>query len=268
MKLQANVSHNAPTIPAEGNTHVSLNIKKEALFEVVVNNTEISDGKTATVDCNYTASDGAASVWNDRNTTLVLTAPETVPSDLTLTADVDGSKTRYSMNASKQFIIPLGGLGGKNAKLTLNSDLFGSTEETFEFTAKWYVSQSSADKAPLNGYLANSDTVSIGFTCKKDSVPSLRIDGTQHLSHAGETLEVTVNFAGISTEGTITAYLQGKSDGKYIDTGAKITIENSCNQKAITFNMGQMEKGSYRVLVIVQVSGANILHVPYYFVIA
>ncbi len=262
--LTANTSHSAPTIPTPGNKHISLGIKDEAEFNL--NSASIA-GKSATLECTYNPSLGDASIWNGRETALVLTAPEAAPVDLTLTAVIAGNTTLYTMNANRQFIIPLGEVGTREVKITLSSYLFGSSEKNLEFTAQWYVSQSSADKSPLNGHLASSCNVT--FSCEKDTVPSVRIDGTQHLCHAGDKLQVTVNYAGIPSEGKITAYLQGKNGGQYVDTGAKVSILNDAGtNKQIEFNMGKMAKGSYRILVIVQESGANILQVPYYFVIA
>ncbi len=253
-----NTSEKAPDVSGTA----SVGIKKEAEFSL----TASADGKTATLDCNYTTSPGAASIWGGRETALVLTAPETAPADLTLTAVVGGNTTRYPMNSSRQFIIPLDGIGTKEVKITLNSNLFSSSEESLVFNAEWYVSKSGAGKSPINGYRASSCEVS--FSCKKDTVPSVRIEGDTHLCHAGGKLRVTVSYAGIPADGTVTAYLQGKNGGQYVDTGAKasITIDESM-EASIEFSMGQMANGSYRILVIVQESGANILLVPYYFVI-
>ncbi len=263
--LTANPSSEAPTIPAAGNTQISLNIKKEAVFNLDLASV---DGKSATLNCTYNPSEGAASIWSGRKTALVLTAPITAPADLSLTAVADGKTTLYTMNSKRQFIIPLDEIGTKEVKITLNSHLFSSTKENLSFDADWYVSQSSADKSPLNGYPAASCNVT--FSCKKDAVPSVRIDGTKYLCHAGDTLNVTVNYSGIPIDGNITAYLQSKNGGQYVDTGAKVPILNyvGTSNRLIEFNMGRMAPGSYRIIVIVQESGANILQVPYYFVIA
>lgn len=263
LELTPSPSHSAPTIPAEGNTHISVGVAKEAEFSLTASVT----GKTAALTGTYTPSAGAASIWNGRETALVLKAPATAPADLTLTAVIGGNTTRYAMAAGRQFIIPLSNLSSKDIKLTLNSCLFVSPGESLTFTAGWYVSQSGADQSPLNGYPAASCDVT--FSCEKDAVPSVRIDGTQHLCHAGDKLQVTVNYAGIPSGETITAYLQSKNGGQYVDTGAKVSIAADADtSKPVEFNMGQMAKGSYRILVIVQESGANILQVPYYFVIA
>ncbi len=263
--LTADAAFSAPDIPSAGVSQISLSVQGEAEFGL----SESVDGKSATLTCTYTASQGDASIWKGRNTALVLTAaPDTVvPADLTLTAVTDGSTTLYTMHSGNRFIIPLGGLvATKSVTVTLHSDLFGTTAESLNFTADWYVSQSGAEKSPLNGYKAGS--CAVPFTCKKEYTPSVRIDGDTHICHAGGVLNVTVNFAGIPSEGSITAYLQGKKDGVYVDTGAKVAIDKDVGtSKQTSFNMGQMDKGSYRILVIVQVSGANILQVPYYFTI-
>ncbi len=269
--LTADTAHGAPNIPTAGNTHISLGIQNEAVFSL---NSAGVVGKSATLNCTYNPSAGAASIWNGRKTSLVLTVPENAPADLMLTAVADGKTTLYTMKTTvdpsghliRQFIIPLGEVGTNEVKITLNSYMFSSSENSLAFTAKWYVAQSSADKSPLNGYSAASCDVT--FSGKKDTVPSVRIDGTQRLCHAGDVLSVKVNYAGVPSEGSITAYLQGKSGGQYVDTGARPTVSNDTGfSMQMEFNMGQMEKGSYRILVVVQESGANILQVPYYFVI-
>ncbi len=271
LELTADTARSAPNIPTAGNTHISLGIQNEAVFNL--NSAGVVE-KSATLNCAYNPSAGAASIWNGRKTALVLTVPESAPADLTLTAVVDGKTTRYAMNSKmgssgqliRQFIIPLDEIGTKEVKTTLNSNMFSSSEKSLAFTAEWFVAQSSADKSPLNGYSAAS--CNITFSGKKDTVPSVRIDGTQRLCHTGDVLRITVNYAGVPSEGIITAYLQGKSGGQYVDTGAKVSISNDSDSKPIDFNMGQMEEGSYRILVVVQDAGANILQVPYYFVIA
>ncbi len=257
LEMTANPSFKAPTITSE----ISLGIQSEAVFGLTLNSV---DGEVATLTCDYTASSGDASVWSGRKTAVVLTAPSSVPADLTLTAEVGGNITRYAMDANNQIIIPLGEVGEKSVKITLNSCLLGMSEENLLFTADWYVSQSAADISPLNGDKVKSCNVE--FAAERDPVPSVRIAGTVHLCHAGGQLNVTVYYSGIPSGANVIAYLQGVKDGVYIDTGyTPVPIESSGAEQS--FNMGQMDNGSYRILVIVQSSGANILQVPYYFVI-
>ena len=258
-------SQSAPNIPTAGNTHISLGIKSEAEFTLTSAGVA---GKSATLNCAYNPSVGDASIWNGRKTALILTAPETAPADLTLTAVIAGNTTLYTMNSDRKFIIPLDKIDNKEVNITLNSYLFGLSQD-LEFTAEWYVSESRADKSPLNGYNA-ATCGEITFSCEKDVVPSVRIDGTTHRCSVGGQLSVDVNYADIPIgEKTITAYLQSKNGEQYVDTGAKKEISHTTGtgDQEIEFSMGQMPKGSYRILVIVQESGANILQVPYYFVI-
>lgn len=258
-------SQSAPNIPTAGNTHISLGIKSEAKFTLTSAGVV---GKSATLNCAYNPSVGDASIWNGRKTALILTAPETAPADLTLTAVIAGNTTLYTMNSDRKFIIPLDEIDNKEVNITLNSYLFGSSQD-LEFIAEWYVSEGRADKSPLNGYNA-ATCGEITFSCEKDVVPSVRIDGTTHRCSVGGQLSVDVNYADIPIgEKTITAYLQSKNGEQYVDTGAKKEISHTTGtgDQEIEFSMGQMPKGSYRILVIVQESGANILQVPYYFVI-
>ncbi len=268
MVLTADSTKNAPTIkPDENTSHITVGLKPVAEFTL----SATSNGKTATLICAYSPSEGAASIWNGRRTSLVLTAKPTsaVPADLTLTAVADGKTTLYSMSEGNKFYIPVGDIASKKeVKITLNSCMFGSTATNLDFTAEWYVSESKADKSPMNGYLDPQAKCSVTFSCKKDSLPSVRIDDGERLLHAGEVLTIKVNYAGIPTGGKVEAYLQSKNGGQYNDTGLRkdISLEESTPQN-LDFNMGEMVKGSYRILVVVKNGGANILQVPYYFVI-
>lgn len=245
---------------------IALVIETKAKFTVSISDISSSEKNTATVQCTYKASAGEASALDGRKTTLVLTAPSAAPADLTLTAETVDGITLYVMSAKDKFIIPLGELVGiKDVKITLHSCLFGAIEDTLAFTADWYVSKSNADQSPLNG--DKVATCNVTFTVVKDTVPSVRIEGTAHRCSVGGTLEVTVYYEGIPSGATITASLQSKDkdSNEYIDTGLNQGISNTA--ATISFSMGQMDKGSYRILVIVREDGANILQVPYYFVI-
>lgn len=265
----------APTIPADGKNHISLDIKEKATFNIKV--LEAILGKSANITCGYKPSDGAASIWNDRETALVLTAKSDVeiPADLTLKTVVDGKNTLYTMNSKKQFIIPLGEIGDRSIQATLNSGLFGDSPKDLAFTADWYVSQSRADKSPLNGYKAATYNNNIKFSCQKDTLPSVRIDGEKRICEQGGSLSVDVKYKGIPAGNKIKAYLQKKNDdGTYSETGANVEILDgkqsavtSEKDETISFSMGNMDKGTYRILVIVEEGSANILQVPYYFII-
>ncbi len=271
--LTANSDYSAPSITiGDTDYKVSLAIKAKASFEMIPS----VSGSTATLTCTYNASAGNASILNGKDSALVLTAPSTIPADATITVVVDGKTILYRMNASREFIIPLGAISSKEVKVTLNSNLLNASQD-YTFDAQWFVSLSGVDKwqwVNPDGYMPLlSTSKEFTLTCQKAPVPSLRIDGTTHRCQPGGTLNLTVHYANIPTEangGKITAYLQSKNEsGQYIDTGLKesISIDDS-HEKQVSFNMGQMDKGSYRIYVIVQVNGENILTVPYYFVIA
>jgi len=293
-----------PTADSETNptpsAQVSVAVREKATFDLSQSDADV-DGKSVTFDCTYTASDGAASIWNGRKTALVLTATEPFPPDLMLTAVVGNRKTgstmRYVMNVDKKVLIPLGEISDEKVTVTitlssnlLNSPkenpvaaLFGLTEGNLEFTADWCVAQGNVDQSPL-WYKSNAENLPIwyddndkaykvascnkvAFPCRKDDVPSLRIDGSQRLCHTGDLLNVTVKHQGIPSGSGVIAYLQKKDGEQYVDTGANKEISNNGMSEQVTFNMGQMGAGSYRILVIVKKDGANMLQVPYYFVI-
>ena len=267
----------APNMPTNGTTHISLSIKPKASF--ILGTTSTSE-KTAILNGTYTPSLGAASIWQGKHNALVLTAPINAPADLTITVVVGGTTTIYKMNENRKFIIPLGEIGTKEIKITMNSKLFTSTETTYEFDAEWYVTPSST--SPLNGQCV-VQSCKFNVSCKKDAMPSIRVDGTVHLLHALETLNLTVHYANMPTNATITAYLQGKSEtGEYVDMGLSrpvlsnengdggttLAVPTEVSNTVINIPMGRMDTGSYRIAVIATINGQTILEVDYYFVIA
>ncbi len=273
MELTPNPTPVAPIVPALEDAGISVGIKAKATFKLDLAS---ASGKTASLKGTYTKSTGDASIWNDRKTALVLTAVSEVPADLRLTAVVDGSTTLYKMTANRQFIIPLGDINNKDVTITLSSYTFNSSEKNFEFTADWYVSQSNADKAPLNGYKDTETDAScnVSFSCKRDAMPSVRVDGTQHRSQTGGKLEITVNYKNVPSGDSVIAYLYRKNGDEYVYVGDSKQIDseavnNAQGSQNVVFNMGDMGRGSYKVLVVIQdSSGAYILQTPYYFVIA
>ncbi len=267
LKLDADtLTYKAPNIPEAGMMHISLTLEEKADFNLSLKET---NKETATIGCTYTASTGAASIWNGKKMALIISAPENVPADLTLTVIIGDKTVTYPMSANRQFIIPLGNIGSNDVKITINSNLFKAIVTDYNFTAKWYISSSGADSSPLNGKLLK--TCDFTLSAEKDIVPSIRIDGTKRICHTFDTITVTVNYKGIPADATIRAYLQGKDprSGKYVNSGLDIEIPtNEGASKEISFNTGQMDNGSYRIYVVVELNGKNICEVPYYFVIA
>ncbi len=214
--------------------------------------------KSASISLNYTASPGKASIWNNRDVALVLTARSTVPADLTLTVN----DTNYRMNPQKQFIIPLGAVDDKTLTVTLNSLLFAPANQTYTFDVDWYVATGKADLSPLNGSLVAETTVN--FTCKKDAVPSIKMTTQKRLYVSGDTLTVTVQKAGIPTGATVTATLQKKGAREFVNVAG--VASQSVTGSSVSFDLTGQTAGSYRVLVLVQQDRNTLLEVPYYIV--
>ncbi len=269
LNFEANFAYSAPKIVADA----GLNVESEATFTILANSAETGT-KSATLTLTYAQSNGAASIWNGRKSALVLTAkePTKVPVDLMMMVKIGESTATYRMEADARFIIPLGALTAtKSVDITLVSRLFKATAEDIVFTTDWYVSKSNADKSPLNGYKATSCDAT--FSCQKDPAMSVRIDGkdNKRVYQKGEMLEATITCEGITLgEKTkvIVVVRRKTANGTYELTGIRQELTDISAPVDWSYSLGEMEPNSYQILVAVQVDGANILLVPYYFVIA
>ncbi|MCQ2516240.1 MAG: hypothetical protein MJ094_05195 [Saccharofermentans sp.] len=259
---------NDQEVPELANTTVTANLVDVASFTINPGTSTIP-GNSLTASCTYTPSSGVASIWDRRNTSLVLTATDTsiVPSDLSLTI-YDGQATRnYPMNENGQFIIPLGGLRTYSTlRITLNSDAF--IEDKLAFNATWYVSASKSGMAPLNGYAAASAVWT--FNNLGVQAPSLRINGVNNESHVytGTTsVPVDVRYLNIPDGYSVDILLFNQQTGTY--TGWSTTITDFTNNST-RVTVPVTDSGSYYISAMIsRSSGGNVLSDPvrYYFIV-
>lgn len=232
---------------------------------------------SASLNCDYQGASAYASIWEGRNTALVLKVSDEskdgTPSDLTLAVTNGGKTTIYSLNENDQFIIPLGSVDSyENIHLALSSNIYIGTG--LKFDATWFVSCSSAGKSPLNG-LAVATTY-LEFNWQGNTVPSLRIDGDDRLYQVGSHSSITVKltYQDLSSDYEIRVEIHRKwPDGTYKETGSFVTYrvsnisDDGCGTLDVTRNLSTTP-GSYMVYVLVRdKNGATVLTVPYYFII-
>lgn len=258
----------------DASSSVTAELKHVAEFDFINVNT---NQNTATLDCDYQESSAYASIWERRNTALVLEVSDesldSIPSDLTLAVRSDGRTAIYSLNENNQFIVPLGVVDSySDVSLTLNSNVYSGTG--LKFNATWYVSSSGAGKSPLNGDIVA--TTILEFNWQGNTVPSLRIDGTDRLYQVGDQSGITVDltYEGLPSDSVIRVEVhQKRPDGTYHETGAYVNYPVS---DISTDGSGTLEvnrnlsttPGSYRVYVIVRDrNGATLIAVPYYYIV-
>ena len=259
VSLAANKSDSsAPTL--SGSVNVTLEDKSG--FELAVS----GEGLTQSLELNYAPSDGTVSKWDSRNMALILTPPDTVPADTTLLVTLSsGQKTDLPMSANGTYIIPLAAVGDDSLGVELKSKLLPIQNEdvTYQFTAKWVISNSGAAKAPANGdYVVSAATVS--FEKAAEVVPSVRITGEKHLFTTSETLKVEVDYI-LPAGCTVTAdLLRENANGGYSSTAWKQGITAPGE---IRVPLDVQQPGEFCLMLVVERGLSTVLQVPYYFII-
>ncbi len=270
LSVTLTMTPNNPEVPELEGTTVYANLVDVATFTIAPGASTI-EGNSLTASCTYMPSSGTASIWNRRNTSLVLTAAAnaSVPSDLSLTI-YDGQATRnIQMNENRQFIIPLGEVGSyNNLRITLNSEVF--TSDSMVFDAIWYVSASRSGQAAVNGYAAASAEWT--FTNLNAEVPSLRIDDVNNPAHiySGSSVPVNIRYLNIPDGYRIQYQLYNQQTGAFTGWGDNIT-DFADGHTQITVPV--TSEGSYYIRVMIQrnsTSGyVNVFSEPvlYYFIV-
>lgn len=270
LSVTLTMTPNDSEVPDLEGTTVYANLVDVATFTIAPGTSTI-EGNSLTASCTYLPSSGTASIWNRRNTSLVLTAADntSVPSDLSLTI-YDGQATRnIQMNENRQFIIPLGEVGSyNNLRITLNSEVF--TSDSMVFDAIWYVSASRSGQAPVNGYAAASAEWT--FTNLNAAVPSLRIDDVNNPAHiySGSSVPVDIRYLNIPAGYRIQYQLYNQQTGAFTGWGDNIT-DFADGHTQITVPV--TSEGSYYIRAMIQrnsTSGyVNALSEPvlYYFIV-
>ena len=275
-QLAGGVSNEAPEL--KGNH--SIYLQPAASFAL---DCETVASNRATVSYTYTPSDGRASIWDNRDASLVVTLnnAQTIPSDLSLSVYANGQTTRYIMKPGYQFIIPMGSLtnGTNTLQLQFNSELIlaGASESglALPFTVKWIVSETVADKSPLNGDVVAFEKVDCNLY--PTAVPSLKITAPSRLCSVSEAYNVTIQSQNIPDDWKLTLYLYRKDTTtgsqnyeQFIYTGYYENLSKLNTQQNLDVSLLGQEPGSFYLVVIATTNeGANqiiMAQTRYYFI--
>jgi hypothetical protein len=274
LTLVPNKDKNAPKVPEDNCHQLTITMQSAAIFNMEEPAVSV---KTATFTCTYNASEGAASIWNDRNMALALTPAGNIPADLYLTVKIGNRNTVCKINRNKQFIIPFTAFGSNTVEVTICSNLFdiGASNYDYTFNAQWFVSASAAGSSPINGYKAGEEKT-VKFEISKDTTPSLKINGTNHVynknSLLNSTLYVTVETKDIPDGATIKAALyrmDSEEDGSinYVKTTGDEDVSTIIGYSHELGAKSSQEAGNYCLRIKVTQNDNELLVVPYYFII-
>ena len=239
---------------------------------------QTSEGQKIGVELTYT-SGGTASRWDDRASALVLEPNGNLPADAVLRLTVGRRTVVCRKNGVGKFILPLGLLteGTLSISIALESAMLTDGRD-YSFGAKWMVSDSEADEAPLSGdAVVSGETLTV--TADVPDSPALRISGANQVVERNGTLEATVeyrNMTGCTMEAALlkkikeTEETDGTQKDPFLGTGWTQEIQSSGNDgsKSLQISLANMEPGSYRLEVTVKEDVLVRMRVPYYFIIA
>ena len=186
---------------------------------------------------------------------------------------IEGNRsTVYYQNANGQFIIPLSAIGFSSINVKLISDAYPTNAVTYTLKAEIYAAPSNAARAPMNGEVIASYTLSY----EKDSEvsPALKVTGAQKVVGFDQSLTVQVEYQ-LPTNGSVSVELWARSgkDGSYGNTAIELDAPaESGNPYTISsfegFRQNDNKNYSYCLMFFVKdQTGKTVLTVPYYFVL-
>lgn len=235
---------------------------------------ELSDsgsGLTKAVTYTYTPYSENASIWEGRNSALVLTPPDNLTADALLKVTEGEYTTIYRKNADKKFIIPLAGMTPGNVTMTLESSGFPVDMTTYTFKAQWYVSNSKAGSGPLDGKLV--DTVSVVFEKPLQQAPSAKLTTDGTLYERTQDLQVTLEGSNLKNVEVRLYYKKYAENGtyQYEDTVYKKQLEWDENKKKIQWliDLQAFEQSGTYCLELTARDGVTIIldNVRYFFIL-
>ncbi|MBR5253269.1 MAG: InlB B-repeat-containing protein [Clostridia bacterium] len=220
---------------------VDFNVEREiSLQDVATFVLDVAINDEVTISYSHTPSEGYASIWNNRESAIVVTLGGSLPADLTATVSMSGQSTDYALFNGNQFIIPCGALvsGAGSINVKFNSELV-NVLSNLNIDVSWIVSYSAADKAPLNG----TEVGKVAFNNKTltlSKAPAIRIKGIKaagtetgelRLCKLDTPYSVLIDTKDIPSEWTITLYLYRKdstvgsaTEGQFLYTGFYQTV--------------------------------------------
>lgn len=221
-----------------------------------------------------TPSSGIASIWTDRGAALVLQAEENgnaeIPEDLVMKVKKEDRETNYTMNARKQFILPLGAPGDSEIALELVSKTVSASDRQYHFTPKLYIAGSEQDGSPMQGYSAAEITNGITLTLSKSALPSVKIMNADSVNGVRKRLysqggQMKMNLELANADGyTAEAEIYRKNEnGSYASTAAKPAVTEGEN----TISLSGMSSGCYYLNVRIKNQSSIVEETAYYFII-
>lgn len=239
-------------------------------------------GENFTVNYTMSLTQGADTKYGGRKASLVVTAPDNIPSDTMLTVQ----NNVYNLNSEKQYIISLGDIKTQTNSLQMNlfSNMQPETETTYEFEVALWISATANADAPKLGELIGSKKINI--TTNNQLNPALKVTGiSSRIIKKNELNQTyTVNYKYIPDENCkVTFELQQKIGTAYKKVTDKLNQVNGSTTHTmgtfdITPNVGDntlefklssiTEKSTYRVVFkVYDDSGTVIAEVPYNFLV-
>ena len=208
---------------------------------------------------------GTSSKWEERHMALVLTPTTPLPADAWLEPVAETHSARYEANAEGKFVVPLGAVGGGRIMVKLCSNLLPTEAKDYSFDVAWYVSDSLADAAPLNGkYTEKSTTLTLSKPA--DAKPAFSINGDAVVNDG--ILKVELQYANVA-DTTIEMMVEWRDDdGAYHSSGQSWTYkptEKDSDEQEIS--VATNRPGNYRVRVSVLKNNTLLLETAHYFII-
>lgn len=226
--------------------------------------------------------EGADSKYEGRKISLILTAPDNIPTDTNLTI---GNNTYY-LNSNKQFIIPVGDIQKTSDVITMeiNSNMFWNESSQYEFNIELWISATANAEAPKLGEVVGNSNIII--TAKKQLKPSLKvIDMEKRIVRRNELSNNNIiEYQYVSdTNCVVTIELQQKVGIAYQKITDKLNqVNNTTNHNLGVFNVNSIDgsnkvnfklssmtqSGTYRIVFKVNDNnGEQLLQIPYNFII-
>lgn len=225
---------------------------------------------------------GADAKYQGRKASLVITAPDNIPSDTMLTVQ----NNVYNLNSEKQFIISLGDIKTQTSSLELNifSNMQPNNETTYEFDVALWISATANADAPKLGELIINRKVNI--TTNNELNPSLKVIKMSSRIVKKDKLNeaYTINYKYIPDDNcNVTVELQQKIgtaykkvtdklsqvNGSTIHTMGEFTVNAVDGNNTLEFKLSSItEKATYRIVFkVTDGNGTKLLEVPYNFIL-
>lgn len=212
----------------------------------------------------FADTDFDSSKWDNRGAAILVTPNNELPYDTRIKISQDNKTTYYYQNELQQFIIPIKGLKLEKFVLSLESNLFPESGESYDLNIKFYASNSNNDTSILNGEVV-AEINSVIFKVKEKSNAAVKITGEEHIIRIGQELTVNLDYI-LPDDCTISSDLMVKAEsGEYTSSGKRPDINSQGEMK---LSLAGLVEGNYCFRVIIKDSdGITIMSVPYYFII-